>query len=179
MRPEDDPGRRARPAIPPVHPHVIDPDVDLHDPAQRAETTPREWDLLAVMAAGGVAGAEARYGLARALPHAAGAFPWATVITNASGCLLIGVLMVVLLDVIRPHRFVRPFLGVGVLGGFTTYSTFAVDTQQLIVRHRPGVAIAYIAVTFVSCLLAVWLATVVTRALAVRDDSDEPVAVGR
>ncbi len=174
---DDDPGR-PQPRLQP-HPHVIDPDVDLHDPAQRAETARREWDLLAVMSAGGVVGAEARYGLARALPHASDTFPWATVVTNALGCLLIGVLMVVLLELSRPHRYVRPFLGVGVLGGFTTYSTFAVDTQQLITGHRPGVAIAYIVVTFVSCLAAVLLATAGTRSLGQRVRRAEAVAVGR
>jgi len=69
--------------------------------------------VLGVIAAGGAAGALARYGLA--LPHRPDGWPWATFITNLSGCLLIGVLMA-LIDQLRPHRLVRPFIGIGVLG---------------------------------------------------------------
>jgi len=165
-RPGDDTRSDPDPAVRPGPPHIIDSDVDLHDPAQRAETRPREWDLLAAMALGGVVGAEARYGLDAAFPHADNAIPWSTVLVNASGCLLIGVLMVVLLELARPHRLWRPFLGVGVLGGYTTYSTFAVDSVRLLHQHRPGLALGYIAVTFVSCLAAVWLGVAGTRSLA-------------
>jgi CrcB protein len=87
------------------------------------------------------------------------------VIINASGCLLIGVLMVVLLELISPHRLLRPFLGVGVLGGYTTYSTFAVDVQKLVVEHRASVALAYALTTLVACGVAVTGATAGTRAL--------------
>jgi CrcB protein len=174
----DDARSHADPAASPGPPHIIDSDVDLHDPAQRAETRPREWDLLAAMAAGGVAGAEARYGLGIAFPHADNAIAWSTVLINASGCLLIGALMVVLLELARPHRLWRPFLGVGVLGGYTTYSTFAVDAVRLLHQHRPGVALGYVVVTFVSCLAAVWLGATGTRSLAV-SAARQPEAVRR
>lgn len=145
---------------------IIDPDVDLHDSRQRAETRPHEWDLLLATAAGGVVGAEARYGLAVALPHASAAWPWATLITNAVGCLLIGILMVVLLEVVAaPHRLARPFLGVGVLGGFTTFSTFAGEVHRLLLAHRPGVALGYVGASLVACLGAVALGTALVRAV--------------
>lgn len=143
---------------------VIDPDVDVHDPAQRRETRPRQWDLVAVAAVGGVLGAEARYGIGLAVPHGSRQLPWSTVIVNASGCLLIGALMVVLLELTSPHRLVRPFLGVGVLGGYTTYSTFTVDVQRLVVDHRPLLALGYIIVTLLACAAAVWLSTIITLA---------------
>ncbi len=142
---------------------VVDPDVDLHDPAQVGETRPREWDLIAAIAIGGLIGAEARYGIGLLLPHRAGQFPWATVVVNASGCLLIGVLMVVLLELTAPHRLARPFLGVGILGGYTTFSTFAVDTELLILHDRVLPASLYVLVTLVLCLSGVWVATVLTR----------------
>jgi fluoride exporter len=61
--------------------------------------------------------------LGGALPDASQGFPFDTSVVNVSGCLLIGVLMVSIVEVRRPHRLVRPFLGVGLLGGYTTFST--------------------------------------------------------
>jgi fluoride exporter len=142
---------------------VIDPDYDRHDPAQATETRTLQWGLLAAVAAGGLIGAESRYGIALLLPHQPRQFPWATVLINASGCLLIGVLMVVLLELTSPHRLVRPFLGVGILGGYTTFSTFAMDVEQLILAHRLGLAVLYLVTTLVLCAFAVWVATVLTR----------------
>jgi CrcB protein len=142
---------------------VVDSDVDLGDPAQVAEVKPREWDIVAAVGIGGVIGAQARYGLGRALPHGPTALPWSTVLINASGCLAIGILMAVLLARVTPPRLARPFLGVGILGGYTTYSSFATDTVGLLDRHRPGLAATYLAVTVVSCAVAVWLGSALTR----------------
>lgn len=146
---------------------MIDPDVDLHDPGQRAETAVREWDLVAAISVGGVIGALGRYGIGEAVSHRGDGFAWSTLIVNATGCLLIGVLMVLLLERRSPARpaprLARPFLGVGVLGGYTTYSTFAVDVQRLLVAHRPLLALAYVAGSVLGCLVAVWTATALTR----------------
>jgi CrcB protein len=142
---------------------VIDPDVDLHDPAQRQETVLRHWDLVLATSAGGVVGAEGRYGLDLALPTGVDSFPWSTVVINATGSLLLGILMTVLLSLPRPHRLVRPFLGVGVLGGYTTYSTFAVDAESLLRAHRAAAALAYVAVTLAGCLLGVLVGTSTAR----------------
>jgi CrcB protein len=142
---------------------VVDSDVDLGDPAQVAEVKAREWDILAAVGIGGVIGAQARYGLGRALPHGPSALPWSTVLINASGCLAIGILMAILLAQASPPRLARPFLGVGILGGYTTYSSFATDTIALLDRHRPALAAAYLAITVVSCALAVWLGNALTR----------------
>jgi CrcB protein len=115
------------------------------------------WDAVAVVAAGGVLGAEARYGIGEALPHTTTEFPWATVLINASGCLAIGVLLVVLLERTTPHRLWRPFLAVGVLGGYTTFSSFSVDVLELLHHHCWFRAAAYLVATLVSCPLAVAL----------------------
>jgi CrcB protein len=139
---------------------VVDSDVDLSDPVQLAETRPRQWDVVVAIAIGGVLGAEARYGLGEIVPHAARQFPWSTLIVNATGCLLIGALMVLLLELTSPHRLARPFLGVGLLGGYTTFSTFAVDADRLVEEHRPLIALAYVGATVVLCLFAVLAATV-------------------
>lgn len=68
--------------------------------------------------------------------------------------------------VTRP--LVRPFLGVGVLGGFATFSTYALDFARLLELHRPGAASAYASATLVAALGAVWLGASVTRRLADR-----------
>jgi CrcB protein len=112
-----------------------------------------------------VLGAEARYGLSVALPHSGGQWPWATLIINASGCLLIGVLMVTITELTSPHRLVRPFLGVGVLGGYTTFSTYSVDIVQLLGSGHPGRALGYLVATPLVALAAVWLGATGTRAL--------------
>lgn len=155
--------------------HVVDPDVDLHDPVQRTENRPHAWDLLLCVAFGGVLGAEARYGLSVAIPGTVGSFPWATVLVNVAGCLLIGVLMATLAE-LRPHRLVRPFLGTGLLGGFTTYSTFAVDAEALIRARHPGQALGYVVVTLTCCLLAVVAGSLAVRSF-IRRRTGEAVAV--
>ncbi|WP_371653842.1 MULTISPECIES: CrcB family protein [unclassified Streptomyces] len=152
-------------------PEAIDSDVDLHVPAQRAETAGgAKWPVLAVISAGGALGASARYGLALAWPVRAGGFPWSTLLVNVLGCALIGVLMPLISEGgRRAHHLVRPFLGVGVLGGFTTFSTYAVEVSRLLARQQAGPAMAYAAGTLLGALGAVWAAATVTRrALAAR-----------
>lgn len=143
----------------------VDPDVDLHQPAERAT---RAFDpaILAAIAVGGVLGAEARYALGRALPHAAGTLPVSTAVINLSGSLALGALMVVLTELITPHRLVRPLLGVGVLGGYTTFSTAMVDVQQLLRAGRPLLGLAYLVGTAVGALLAAAVGMALVRGVA-------------
>ncbi|KAF4405162.1 CrcB family protein [Streptomyces lycii] len=247
----------------------MDPDVDLRVPAQRAEASGRgAWRVLAAVAAGGAAGAAARYGLTSAWPVPGGGFPWPVLVVNVTGCALIGVLMVLVsegpaiparaagaptADAPRsrvrksrvrtsrvrergvregrvpkrdardrdardrdvrnrevrdrgvrdrgresgvpegrvpghrarevpegrvpadgcaarggragagPHPLWRPFLGTGVLGGYTTFSTYAVDIRTLLVDGAPGTAAAYAAGTLFAALAAVWAAVLLTR----------------
>src|SRR5258706_55803 len=91
----------------------------------------RDGRLVAAGSAGGVIGALGRYGLGVAFPHARAGFPWAIFAVNVSGCLLIGALIVVVTEGFAVHPVTRPFLGTGVLGGYTTFSTAIVDTQHL------------------------------------------------
>ncbi|MCJ1678848.1 CrcB family protein [Streptomyces sp. APSN-46.1] len=145
---------------------AIDPDVDLHVPAQRTEPQGR---VLAAVAAGGAVGASARYGVALLWPAGPGAFPWGTFGVNVAGCALIGVLMVLISEGGRsaPHPLVRPFVGVGVLGGFTTFSTYAVEFSGLLDEGEAGTALAYAGLTVLGAVGAVWAAASATR-LAVR-----------
>ena len=116
----------------------VDPDVDLHL-ARPTRHLADDAAVLAVIAVGGAIGATARYLIGLAWPTPAGAFPWATLVINIAGSALIGVLMVLVTDVWTRQRLLRPFLGTGILGGFTTFSTFSVqvvlDTDGL--GHMP------------------------------------------
>lgn len=121
--------------------------------------------VLAVIAVGGIVGTEARYALSVAWPHGPGQLPAATWVANTSGCFLIGVLMVVLTELTAAHPLVRPFLGVGVLGGYTTFSTATVEVQQLVQQGRAALALGYLLATVVAALVAVALGTAATRAV--------------
>jgi CrcB protein len=100
-------------------------------------------DVLAVIAAGGMVGASARYAVARVLPTGPGRFPWATFWTNVGGSFLLGLLLVVVLERWPPSRYARPFLATGILGAFTTMSTLQVETCLLIKDDHAATAAAY------------------------------------
>ncbi|MEY9967935.1 CrcB protein [Streptacidiphilus sp. MAP12-16] len=126
----------------------------------------RQWDVLAVIALGGGLGSVARYGLAQAWPTPAGGFPWATFSTNILGSLALGALMVYVLEVWPPSRYRRPFIGVGVIGGFTTFSTYMAETRSLIAAGRLSVADAYALTSLIAGLAAVWTGIVLARRAA-------------
>jgi CrcB protein len=142
---------------------AVDPDVDLHVPAQQRQRT---WDpaVLGAIAAGGVVGAEARYGMSVWLPHQRGQWAGSTWLVNISGCFLIGVLMIVITELASPHRLVRPFLGVGILGGYTTFSTAMVDVQEMAVAGHGGLALGYLGATVAAALVATFLGATLARA---------------
>jgi CrcB protein len=121
--------------------------------------------VLAVIAVGGAIGALARYALLAAFPHPAAGFGWAAFGINVSGCLLIGILLVLITEVRPAHRLVRPFLATGVLGGYTSFSTYVVDIQHALLAAAPQVALAYAAATLVAALAATWAGIRLTRAL--------------
>ncbi|WP_217242582.1 fluoride efflux transporter CrcB [Streptomyces sp. AC555_RSS877] len=135
----------------------------LRVPAPRQPVWRGQAPVVAVVALGGALGATARYAAAVWWPAQPGGFPWATFWTNVAGCAVIGVFMVVITDVWAAHRLVRPFFGTGVLGGFTTFSTYAVDIQKLIDSGHPRTGLAYLFATLVAALTAVWLTVAATR----------------
>jgi len=111
--------------------------------------------VLGAIALGGALGATARWALEEALPHDPDRFPWSTFVTNVGGCLAIGVLMVLVVERWTHRPLARPFLGTGVLGGFTTFSTYAVETRGLLAGGEPGLALGYLLGSVVLGLLAV------------------------
>nr|WP_204264795.1 fluoride efflux transporter CrcB [Geodermatophilus normandii] len=106
-------------------------------------------------ALGGALGALSRWGVAEALPSPDGGWPWATLLVNLTGCLLMGVLLGALGARDPEPAWARPFLAVGVLGGYTTYSAFAVEVVELTDAGAVARALGYVLVSVLGGVLAV------------------------
>ena len=120
-------------------------------------------DVLAVIALGGMLGASARWGISQWLPVRPGGFPWATFWTNLSGSFLLGLSLVLLLERFPPTRYVRPFLATGIIGAFTTMSTYEVETALLIRDGHPLTAILYAVVSLAAGLTLAYIGIVAGR----------------
>ncbi len=103
---------------------------------------------------GGAVGTVTRYSLGRLAPVASGTFPTTTFAINVTGAFILGLLLGLLARSRRSDRVWRPLLGVGFLGGYTTFSTFAVETTQLVRTHHAVVALSYVTASIVAGLLA-------------------------
>ncbi len=99
--------------------------------------------VLAAVFVGAFFGGLARYVIGRAVATPANAFPWDIFVINLAGAFALAVLLVLVLDVLPPTRYVRPALGTGFLGAFTTFSSLANSTDHLLAHGRPGLAVAY------------------------------------
>ncbi|MET7982782.1 MULTISPECIES: fluoride efflux transporter CrcB [unclassified Streptomyces] len=136
-------------------------------PVRAPARPPSPWhgqgQVVAAVSLGGVIGATARYGAGLLWPTPDGAFPWTTFTINVVGCAVIGVLMVLITELPTVHRLARPFFGTGVLGGFTTFSTYAVDIRKLAGSGHAATGFGYLAATLFGALAAVWLGTTAAR----------------
>ena len=140
-------------------------------PSPTAAPAMPQVDEVVVVAIGGVVGALARAGIGWLVPHSDPAsWPWATFITNLVGCALLGLVLAFvdgrherwLVTAPTRARLIRPLLATGVLGGFTTFSTFAVEIVRLIRADRVIEAGLYAAL---SVLLGIGLVAI-TRSAA-------------
>ena len=115
---------------------------------------------------GGFLGANARFWLGSLVNRWLGTgFPWATGLVNISGAFLIGIIATLFIDRAVENEGLRLFLIVGILGGYTTFSTYALDGQHLIGGGRAGTALLYLGGTLVAALAAGWGAATLTRLL--------------
>ena len=128
-------------------------------------------DVLVVIAAGGIIGATARYALAQAVPTPDNGFPIATLITNVVGSFLLGFLAVVSVDRFASKRYLRPFFAVGVIGSFTTFSTFAVENVVLVDRGELLVVVIYAPTMLLMGIAAARLGIEAARRLPALDRS--------
>lgn len=109
--------------------------------------------VLVAVAAGGAAGAVARHLLGVAFPDRAGAFPWTTFGINVTGSFLLALLPA--LPSVRRSPLLPPLLGTGVLGGYTTLSTYSEQARGLLADGRAAMGAAYVVGTLAACLVAV------------------------
>jgi len=137
-------------------------------PGRRPGGRTRGGPLIGYVAAalGGALGALARWGVGALLPHSPGAWPWATLLVNLTGCLVLGLLLAAVFARHPQHPWLRPFLGTGVLGGYTTFSTFSVDAVHLADAGRWAPAAGYVVVSVVGGVLAATAGVRLGRAVA-------------
>ena len=118
---------------------------------------------IAAIAVGGGLGTLARYGLERAVVTAADGFPWATLVVNVLGSLLLGVVVTLVSERWPGDRYLRPLVAVGFCGGFTTFSTLAVEIDQRIQHGHGAQAVVYLVVTLAAGLGAALVGMTVAR----------------
>jgi CrcB protein len=117
------------------------------------------------VAVGGAFGASARYFLDRFIEqHTESVFPWSTFAINVTGCLVIGVVIEQLVDRHHLPAWIRVGIVVGVLGGYTTFSTFSQELFSLLESNDVAVALAYAGASVGVGLLAVYAGTLLGRA---------------
>jgi len=124
--------------------------------------------VIGVVALGGVIGALLRYQAGLVWPTPIGAFPTTILLVNLLGCLVMGAFMVLITEFWSPHPLLRPFFGTGVLGGFTTFSTYSLDIVTLFRLDRPFTAASYLFITPMGAMLAVGLGVIATRRIVAR-----------
>jgi CrcB protein len=116
------------------------------------------------VALGGALGASARYGLDRLIEaRSSTVFPWSTFTINVTGCFLIGVVSATLVDRHHLPAWLRIGLVVGVIGGYTTFSTFAQEALDLADIHHAAIGLAYVVVSVAAGLAAVYAGTALGR----------------
>jgi fluoride exporter len=121
-------------------------------------------NVILLVAVGGAVGSVARYLMASSIQTATGwAFPFGTVLVNILGCFLIGILYVLLVARPDPRHDLRALLMVGVLGGFTTFSSFSLETVTLALNGHVGAATLNVVVSVAACLLGTLLGVTLAR----------------
>ncbi|KWX56593.1 fluoride efflux transporter CrcB [Mycobacterium sp. NAZ190054] len=123
---------------------------------------------LAAVFAGGALGTLARAGFEELAAPDPGRWPWPTFSVNVLGAFLLGMFVTRLLERLPVSSYRRPFLGTGLCGGLTTFSTMQVETVKMVEHGHYGLAAGYTAASIAAGLVAVYLATALTRRVRLR-----------
>jgi CrcB protein len=118
---------------------------------------------LGAIFAGGFIGAALRAEVGELVPHHPGAWPWATLLVNVAGAFLLGYFVTRLQERLPLSAYRRPFLGTGICGGLTTFSTMQVELLQMLDAGRGGLALAYASVSVLAGFAGVFVATNLVR----------------
>jgi CrcB protein len=147
----------------------LDPDRDVGpiggfggQPRSRRGLGPQAM-IMVSLAFGGALGAITRYAISLGLPTEPERFPWDTFVVNISGSFVLGFLLIIVIRRFPRDRLARPVIGTGFIGAYTTFSTFMVESIQLVRAGDPGTAVAYIAASLVVGLLAVFIGMAAAR----------------
>ena len=124
--------------------------------------------LNAAIFAGGIAGALLRAGLYEALPWDGRGWPWATFLVNVVGTIMLGYFATRLQERLPPSTYRRPLLGTGLCGALTTFSTLQLETLKLAHHGETPLAVGYMCATLSVGLVAVYLASALTRRTRLR-----------
>jgi len=141
-------------------------ELERDKPSARALRAPRphlDAAELAAVFAGGFIGALARAGIVEELPVRAGQWPWATFAVNLAGAALLGFLLTVLQERMAPSLYRRSFLGSGVCGALTTFSTMMIELQRMLQGGHVALAGAYAATSIAGGLAVVLITTRAVR----------------
>ena len=115
---------------------------------------------------GAVLGANIRYILGGWIAERTTAsFPWATLLINASGSLIIGLVLTLVTERIAAPAWVRPMIAIGFLGSYTTFSTFSWETLALARDGAWLAAAVNVALSIAACLVGVYAGTLIGRAI--------------
>jgi CrcB protein len=121
-------------------------------------------NMILLVAVGGAVGSVARYLMASSIQTASGwDFPIGTVLVNILGCFLIGILYVLLVARPDPRHDLRALLMVGVMGGFTTFSSFSLETVTMAMNGNFGGATLNVVISVVACLVGTILGVTLAR----------------
>jgi CrcB protein len=149
----------------------VDPDIELGTGDPPAAVTKRSREhhsqvaIVVAVGIGGACGAVARYAVSLGIPSATAGFPWSTFVINVTGSAFLGLLLVVLVEQFPRGRLTRPIVATGVIGAYTTFSTFEIDAVNLVRAGHPTTAVIYVTASVIAGLVAVWAGMTGARAL--------------
>lgn len=156
----------------------LDPDIDTAEDrrrqppdgpftVERRSRWPRiHWLTVAAVAAGGFVGGLVRYLVGLGMPTPTGTFPWAIFTVNTAGAFLLALLLVLVLEVLRPTTYVRPLLGTGFCGALTTFSSVATGVDELAADGHLALAGGYVVASLLAGLAAASFGIVLGRSIA-------------